>query len=615
MFVYHPQGRRFRPSLVTPAYVPMQLVFANDYDEDRRIGYTFEAIRQILSGELNLSSATIKAMLVDETFMFSSTQHEVSNATSAEPDGTGYQGGFGGTGRKTITSKSFVETAGTVEMFADAVDWTGYGEQPVKAVLLIVENINDADSLIIGIYYLDEITASDPAFDFSDVPLFSVSGTSMTTEVVEQILDGSLDLSTSDIDAILVSTSFTFDPDEHFVSDAVAAAEPNGASYEGGFGGSGRKELGDKAINLFSASGNGGGRLAAAFTSWADYNEPENIKGIALAARGASDADSLVLGLLPFTVPFTAKLQTLGARFDSSPPVEARTPALTELLHERSANFYGQVFASVSAGSTVDRSVTFTGQVSSTVTGLSTCIRSASFTGEVSGEVFACRLYVDITQYNTPGDYEFTVPANTTGQILVIGWGAGGSALRVDNEGPCGGAGGGASALELIEDATNGEKFQITVSSSEESGSSVVYRGPNRSSPLIVSAVKGDPADSASGAAGGQAEFCIGTWAYSGGNGGHAGLSGGGGGGGSAFINSNGGHGTNGSAVSGTPGTGGTGLGSGGDGGWSSEPGDPGQQPGGGAGGHGSGYAIEVGVPIYGGAGRVEFRVEKLECD
>jgi hypothetical protein len=106
-------------------------------------------------GSLILTSATVKVMLVNNTYTPNQDDVNVSALSSAELSGTGYVGGFAGAGRKTLGSKSFAaDNANNQVTFAGAnMTWTAINAGTAQAAVLIKENTTDADSILIA--YLD----------------------------------------------------------------------------------------------------------------------------------------------------------------------------------------------------------------------------------------------------------------------------------------------------------------------------------------------------------------------------------------------------------------------------------------------------------------------------
>lgn len=115
------------------------------------IVYT-NAVRLLLSGGLNLTSDTLKVMLVDSGYTPDKDHDFVSSASGDELSGTGYTAGFNGAGRKTLASKTF--TANDTGDFAyfDAADstWSAINAGTINRAIVIKEVTDDTDSILIA---------------------------------------------------------------------------------------------------------------------------------------------------------------------------------------------------------------------------------------------------------------------------------------------------------------------------------------------------------------------------------------------------------------------------------------------------------------------------------
>lgn len=77
-----------------------------------------------------LASATVKIMLLKDTYVPNQDHKFVSDIVAYECDATNYAGGYGGAGRKTISGKTIVEDAANNRATWDATDpsdWTSLG--------------------------------------------------------------------------------------------------------------------------------------------------------------------------------------------------------------------------------------------------------------------------------------------------------------------------------------------------------------------------------------------------------------------------------------------------------------------------------------------------------
>lgn len=104
------------------------------------------------TGRINWLADTIKAMLVTVAYTVNADHSFVSSAVAAELTGTGYVGGFGGAGRKTLSSKTLSYDGTLNRVIFDAADivWTAINAGAVKAAILIKELTTDADSPVIA---------------------------------------------------------------------------------------------------------------------------------------------------------------------------------------------------------------------------------------------------------------------------------------------------------------------------------------------------------------------------------------------------------------------------------------------------------------------------------
>jgi len=130
----------------------------------------------ILNGTINLSSDTIKVMLLSSqagSYVFNPDNDFLSSgspsATSCEFVGTGYAGGFSGAGRKTLSNKSIVkDNSADVAYFDNTVDttWTAISGQTISFAIVYKSVTADTDSIIIAV-----IDVTDLVTNGSDVTL------------------------------------------------------------------------------------------------------------------------------------------------------------------------------------------------------------------------------------------------------------------------------------------------------------------------------------------------------------------------------------------------------------------------------------------------------------
>jgi hypothetical protein len=110
----------------------------------------------LLTAGIDCDGDTLKAMLVNTSYTPDKDHSFVSSitgGTSKELSGTGYVAGFGGSGRKTLTSKLVTRDDAADVAFLDAADptWTGINAGTVGYVAIIKEGTSDADSPLLCI--------------------------------------------------------------------------------------------------------------------------------------------------------------------------------------------------------------------------------------------------------------------------------------------------------------------------------------------------------------------------------------------------------------------------------------------------------------------------------
>lgn len=111
---------------------------------------------QIANGAIDLDTDTLKLMLVTSSYVVNPDHDFItaSGAGAAELSGTGYTGGFGGAGRKTLTTPAVSEDDANDRAVLDGDDftWTGINAGTAAGAILIKENTNDADSELIAFF-------------------------------------------------------------------------------------------------------------------------------------------------------------------------------------------------------------------------------------------------------------------------------------------------------------------------------------------------------------------------------------------------------------------------------------------------------------------------------
>lgn len=135
--------------------------------------FTNKALTELANGGLDLDTNTLKVMLLRETLVPTKAMDVVSEINTHELSVTGYTGGFGGAGRKTLTGVTVVEddTNNRARVTLPDQTWTALGSgQSIAYAAIIREGTADTDSLIVA--FIDVTNAGTPvATNGGDVTL------------------------------------------------------------------------------------------------------------------------------------------------------------------------------------------------------------------------------------------------------------------------------------------------------------------------------------------------------------------------------------------------------------------------------------------------------------
>jgi hypothetical protein len=117
--------------------------------------------RDVADGTISLVSDTIKCILVTSSYT-PNPDHDFADDLTNELSGTGYTGGFAGSGRKTLTSKSWStdNTNDRTEFTATIPAWTAINAGSPKYAILVKEITNDAATRLIGYLDLGTVTTN-----------------------------------------------------------------------------------------------------------------------------------------------------------------------------------------------------------------------------------------------------------------------------------------------------------------------------------------------------------------------------------------------------------------------------------------------------------------------
>lgn len=110
-------------------------------------------LKKILDRSLDLTTGTFKVMLVGTGYTPNKDHEFVSDVVSAELSGTGYTGGFGGSGRKTISSITFNYSDSADKCYVDGADpsaWSAINAGTIAFAIFFKEVTNDASSPVLA---------------------------------------------------------------------------------------------------------------------------------------------------------------------------------------------------------------------------------------------------------------------------------------------------------------------------------------------------------------------------------------------------------------------------------------------------------------------------------
>jgi hypothetical protein len=117
----------------------------------------------VMDGTIDLLTTTLKLMLVSNSETFTINDANLAAISNNEVTGTGYSGGFGGTGRKTLGSKQVnLDTSNNRAEFDSTVDvtWSSVTIGTVRAAILCYEITSDTDSLPIAFLDLGDVVTN-----------------------------------------------------------------------------------------------------------------------------------------------------------------------------------------------------------------------------------------------------------------------------------------------------------------------------------------------------------------------------------------------------------------------------------------------------------------------
>lgn len=129
--------------------------------------WTNGGLKRVLEGSLNLTSTTLKVMLLNSAYLPDPDHEFVASLTTYELSGTGYVAGFGNSGRKTLASKVFAKDDTNDCATMDATDpvWTGadFGTAACAAIIFETGG-SDATSPVIALLPINNGEAQGGSF-------------------------------------------------------------------------------------------------------------------------------------------------------------------------------------------------------------------------------------------------------------------------------------------------------------------------------------------------------------------------------------------------------------------------------------------------------------------
>ena len=117
--------------------------------------------KQLLTAGIDIENDSgVKAMLLSTAYTPNKDHDFVDDINANELSGTGYAGGFAGSGRKTLASRAIVQDDSGDVSYADCADitWTAINAGTIGHIAIIKEITNDAASVIIAIIDTADVT-------------------------------------------------------------------------------------------------------------------------------------------------------------------------------------------------------------------------------------------------------------------------------------------------------------------------------------------------------------------------------------------------------------------------------------------------------------------------
>lgn len=109
--------------------------------------------KRIFDGSVDLLADTIKVLLLSASYTPNKDHEFVSDVSTYELSGTGYVGGYEGSGRKTLANKTVTkdDSADVAKFDADDVVWTAINAGTAAYAAIVKEVTDDAHSPVVAI--------------------------------------------------------------------------------------------------------------------------------------------------------------------------------------------------------------------------------------------------------------------------------------------------------------------------------------------------------------------------------------------------------------------------------------------------------------------------------
>ena len=128
-------------------------------------------LKAVADGTVNYLTDTIKVFPVNSGYVYNAAHSHISDVVANELSGTGYTGGFGGSGRKTLASKTITVNGTHIEFDAADVVWAAINAGTFGGLIVAKEVTNDAGSPIVSF-----VDPSDLVSNGGDVTLVVNAG-------------------------------------------------------------------------------------------------------------------------------------------------------------------------------------------------------------------------------------------------------------------------------------------------------------------------------------------------------------------------------------------------------------------------------------------------------